>query len=77
LRGVPAWALKSGAVCLTLLTTVGAAAYVGENVKNQSAPLRPRLQPAVVEAATGTGPLSVAPGARAGSGRPVTETYVS
>jgi hypothetical protein len=79
LRGVPAWVLKGGAVCLTILATVGAAGYVGGHVKNQTAPLRPRLQPDVRLQAPGGAPgqLEVGPGVRATSAQPVTETHVS
>ncbi len=70
MRGVPAWALKGGAVCLTLLATVGSAGYVGGHVKNQAAPLRPTLHPVVEQAPT-------ANGAAATMSQPVTETYVS
>jgi hypothetical protein len=69
-RGVPAWALKAGAVGLTVLATYGAAAYVGGHVKGQSAPLRPALQPV-------TGEVVLAPGVRSTSSQPVTETYAS
>lgn len=69
MRRVPAWVLKGGAVCLTLLATVGAADYVGGHVKNSAAPLRPALQPV-------TGVQGPAAG-QATQAQPVTETYVS
>jgi hypothetical protein len=70
LRGVPAWVLKGGAVCLTVLATVGAAGYVGGHVRSQSAPLRPSLHP-------DTSQVQLAPGLRSTSSQPVTETHVS
>jgi hypothetical protein len=69
-RGVPAWALKAGAVGLTVLATVASAAYVGGHVKNEAAPLRPAVQP-------NAGPVDLTPGVRATTSRPVTETYAS
>jgi hypothetical protein len=71
LRGVPAWVLKGGAVCLTVLATVGSAGYVGGHVKNQAAPLRPALHPDAV------GQGSAPPGMLGTSTQPVTETHVS
>ena len=71
MRGLPAWALKGGAVCLTLLATVGSASDVGGHVKNQAAPLRPALQPSVQSPADRPGAPAAA------SSQPVTETYVS
>jgi hypothetical protein len=78
-RGVPAWVLKGGAVCLTVLATVGSAGYVGGHVKNQSAPLRPSLQPdSGLQAPAGSaGQVNLAPGVRTTSSQPVTETNVS
>jgi hypothetical protein len=78
-RGLPAWALKGSAVCLTVLATVGAASYVGGNVKNHSAPLRPRLHPDTrVQAPAGRpGQVNVPPGMLSTSSQPVTTTYVS
>lgn len=69
MKGVPAWVLKAGAVCLTLLATVAAAGYVGAHVQNASAPLRPSLRP-------NTGLVNLAPGMLT-SDQPVTETHVS
>jgi hypothetical protein len=73
-RGVPAWLLKGGAVCLTVLATAGSAGYVGSHVRNQAAPLRPSLQPA----AGVQGPAGLPGGGVAvTSAQPVTETHVS
>ena len=79
MRGLPAWALKGSAVLLTVLATVAAASYVGGHVKNQSAPLRPALQPdtSVQGPAGRPGRGSLSPGMRSTSGKPVTETYSS
>ncbi len=79
LRRLPAWVLKASAVCLTVLATVGAASYVGGNVKNRSAPLRPALQPVTgVQAPAGRpGQVSLAPGMLSTSSQPVTETRAS
>jgi hypothetical protein len=71
LRGVPAWVLKGGAVCLTVLATIGSAGYVGGHVKNQAAPLRPSLHPDAV------GQGSAPPGMLSTSSQSVTETHVS
>ena len=68
MRRVPAWVLKGGVVCLTVLATVGAADYVGGHVKSHDAPLRPPLQPV-----TGV----QAPGVQTTQAQPVTEKYVS
>lgn len=70
MRGVPAWALKAGAVGLTVAATVASAAYVGGHVKNASAPLRPAVQPF-------GGQVDLTPGVRATTSQPVTETYAS
>ncbi|HXM53759.1 MAG TPA: hypothetical protein VOB72_00085 [Candidatus Dormibacteraeota bacterium] len=70
MRGVPAWALKAGAVGLTILATYGAAAYVGGHVKNGGAPLRPSLHPV-------TGQVTLGPAVRGTTSQPVTETYAS
>jgi hypothetical protein len=69
-RGVPAWALKGSAVCLTVLATFAAAGYVGGHVRDRAAPLRPSLHPE-------TGQLTLGPGIQATSSAPVTETNVS
>jgi hypothetical protein len=71
LRRVPAWALKGGAICLTVLATVGAADYVGGHVKNQAAPLRPALQPVTGVQAPADRSVQTT------QAQPVTETYVS
>ena len=70
MRGVPTWALKGSAVCLTVLATFAAANYVGGHVKDRSAPLRPSLHP-------DTGQVSLGPGVRTTTSAPVTETTVS
>jgi hypothetical protein len=77
LRGLPAWLLKGSAICLTVLATVGSAAYVGSHVRNQGAPLRPSLQPGGVPGAARPGAVNLAPGMRATLSQPVTETHVS
>jgi len=79
LRGLPAWALKGGAVCLTILATYGSASYVGGHVRSQSAPLRPSLQPSTGQQAPPDRPgqVDLAPGLRTTAGQPVTETHVS
>jgi hypothetical protein len=69
-RGVPAWALKVGAVVLTMLAAIGSASYVGGHVKNQSAPLRPAVQPAATQG-------EVAPGVHVTASQPLTETHES
>jgi hypothetical protein len=69
-RRLPAWLLKGSAVCLTVLATVGSAAFVGGHVKNQSAPLRPSLEPP-------GGQVNLAPGMRTTGSEPVTETHAS
>jgi hypothetical protein len=69
-KRVPGWALKAGAVGLTVLATVGSAAYVGGHVRNQSAPLRPALQPEAAQ-------VDLTIGVRTTSSSPVTETHVS
>ena len=70
MRGVPAWALKGSAVCLTVLATFAAAGYVGGHVKDRAAPLRPSLHPE-------TGQLVLGAGVQATNSAPVTETNVS
>ena len=70
MRGVPAWALKVAAVGMTVLAIVASAGYVGGHVKNQSAPLRPAVQP-------NGGQVDLTPGVRATTSQPVTETYAS
>jgi hypothetical protein len=79
LRGAPAWLLKGGVVCLTVLATVGSAVYVGGNVRNQSAPLRPALRPdaGLSAPASGPGQLNLASGLRTTSSQRVTETHES
>jgi hypothetical protein len=69
-RGVPAWALKAGAVGLTVLAAYSAAAYVGGHLKNGGAPLRPSLHPQ-------TGQVTLSQGVRATTSQPLTETYAS
>jgi hypothetical protein len=69
-RGVPAWALKGGVVCLTVLATFASASYVGGHVKDRSAPLRPSLHPE-------TGQVALGPAVRTTTSAPVTETDVS
>jgi hypothetical protein len=69
-RGVPAWALKGSAVCLTVLATFAAAGYVGGHVKDRSAPLRPSLHPE-------TGQVTLGPAVGTTNAAPVTETRVS
>jgi hypothetical protein len=69
-RGLPAWALKAGAVGLTLLATYGSASYVGGHVKSPAAPLRPAVHPAV-------GQVTLLPGVTLSGREPVTETHVS
>lgn len=70
MRRVPGWALKMGAVLLTVLATVASTGYVGGHVKGQGAPLRPSLKP-------DTGEVNLAPGMRTTTSQPVTEVYVS
>lgn len=70
MRGVPAWALKLGAVALTVLAAIGSASYVGGHVKNQAAPLRPAVQPAATQG-------EVAPGVHVTTSQPLTETHES
>ena len=70
MRGVPAWALKGSAVCLTVLATFAAAGYVGGHVRDRGAPLRPTLHPQ-------TGQVTLGPGLRSTNSAPVTETNVS
>lgn len=79
MRRVPAWALKGGAICLTMLATVGSASYVGSHVRNQAAPLRPSLHPPVVVqgSAGAPGQVNLGSGMRNTPSQPVTETYVS
>ncbi len=79
MRGVPAWVLKGGAVCLTVLATVGSAAYVGGHVRNQSAPLRPAVRPPAALQGPGgrPGQVSLPPGMLSTSSQPITETHVS
>jgi hypothetical protein len=69
-RGLPAWALKAGAVGLTLLATFGSASYVGAHMKSPVAPLRPQVHPAV-------GQVTLMPGVSLSGRQPVTETHVS
>jgi len=69
-RGVPAWALKGSAVCLTVVATCTAASYVGGHVKDRTAPLRPSLHPE-------TGQVTLGPGVAATNSAPITETHVS
>jgi hypothetical protein len=69
-RGVPDWALKGGAVCLTVLATFASASYVGGHVKDRSAPLRPSLRPE-------TGQVVLGPAVQATSSAPVTESHAS
>jgi len=69
-RGVPAWALKGSAVCLTVLATCTAADYVGGHVKDRSAPLHPSLRPE-------TGQLTLGPAVTTTTSNPVTETNTS
>jgi len=78
LKRLPAWALKGSAVCLTVLATVGSACYVGGNVKNQTAPLRPALQHDTGVQAPGgrPGQVNLGPG-MVTSAQPVTESYAS
>lgn len=76
MRGVPGWALKAGAVGLTIAATVASASYVGSHVKNHAAPLRPSLRPASAgqaQANPGVQGASVAVSAS----QPITQTYVS
>lgn len=79
MRGLPAWALKGGAVCLTVLAAVGSAGYVGAHVKNQSAPLRPALHPntAIQSSGQSLGTLHLAPGMRTTSDQAVTDSLPS
>ena len=70
MRGVPSWALKAGAVGLTVLAAYAGAAYAGGHVKNGSAPLRPSLHPQ-------TGQLTLTEGVRATASQPITETHDS
>ena len=76
MRGLPGWALKGAALGLTVLAAVASAGYVGGHVKNQSAPLRPALQPGAVQAPDRLGQVNVAPGTRTTS-QPVTQVHVS
>jgi len=69
-RGVPAWALKGSAVCLTVVATCTAASYVGGHVKDRAAPLHPSLHPE-------TGQLTLGPAVGTTTSKPVTETYNS
>ena len=70
MRGVPAWALKAGAVGLTVLAAYGAAAYVGGHVKTGAAPLRPSLHPQTTQ-------VTLTQGVRATTSQPITESYAS
>ncbi|TMC05586.1 MAG: hypothetical protein E6J41_21610 [Chloroflexi bacterium] len=70
MRGVPAWALKGSAVCLTVVATCTAASYVGGHVKDRAAPLRPSLHP-------DTGTVALGPAVRGTTSAPVTETHAS
>ncbi|HYW27723.1 MAG TPA: hypothetical protein VE953_26360 [Terriglobales bacterium] len=70
MRGVPAWALKGGAVCLTVLATWASAGYIGGHVKDRSAPLRPSLHPE-------TGQVTLGPAVRTTTSAPVTESNIS
>lgn len=70
MRGVPAWALKGSAVSLTVLATCGSAAYIGDHVKDRSAPLHPSLHP-------DTGQITLGPAVGTTTSNPVTETHVS
>ena len=70
MRGVPAWALKGSAVCLTVLATFASAAYIGDHVKDRTAPLHPSLHPE-------TGQLTLGPAVGTTTSKPVTETYDS
>ena len=70
MRGVPAWALKGSAVCLTVLATFASASYVGGHVKDRSAPLRPSLRPE-------TGQVTLGPAVGTTRSAPVTESGVS
>ena len=70
MRGVPAWALKGSAVCLTVLATVGSTAYVGDHVKDRSAPLHPSLRPETEQ-------VTLGPAVGTTTSKPVTETNVS
>lgn len=70
MRRLPGWALKAGAVCLTVLATYGSAGYVGAHVRSTAAPLRPPLHPA-------TGQVTLLPGVSVSDRQPVTETHTS
>lgn len=70
MRGIPSWALKGSAVCLTVLATFASASYVGGHVKDRSAPLRPSLHPE-------TGQLALGPALRVANSAPVTESIES
>lgn len=70
MRKVPAWALKAGAVGLTVLAAYAGAAYAGGHVKNGTAPLRPSLHPQTEQ-------VTLSQGVRATTSQPVTETYAS
>jgi hypothetical protein len=72
---MPAWALKLGTTCLTMVATLAAAGFVSSHPKPVSAPLHPR----VVGADPGPRPgkFTITASVRTADVTAVTSTYAS